>query len=84
MATDTGYWPLYRFDPRRAGTAQPPLVLDSPPPKGDVGALMALETRFQLTEQQDHAHYEALVERARHQIAKRAALYHGLAHKQGT
>jgi pyruvate-ferredoxin/flavodoxin oxidoreductase len=84
MATDTGYWPLYRFDPRRAGTAQSPLVLDSPPPKGDVGALMALETRFQLTEQQDHAHYEALVERARHQIAKRAALYHGLAHKQGT
>ena len=79
MATDTGYWPLYRFDPRRAGTAQPPLVLDSPPPKGDVGALMALETRFQLTDQQDHAHYEALVERARHQIAKRAALYHDLA-----
>src|SRR3954452_9203322 len=84
MATDTGYWPLYRFDPRRAGTAQPPLVLDSPPPKADVGALMALETRFQLTDQQDHAHYEALVERARHQIAKRAALYHGLAQKQGT
>jgi len=84
MATDTGYWPLYRFDPRRAGTAQPPLVLDSPPPKGDVGALMALESRFQLTDQQDHAHYEALLERARHQIAKRAALYHGLAHKQDT
>src|SRR3954466_13671099 len=84
MATDTGYWPLYRFDPPRAGTAQPPLVLDSPPPKADVGALMALETRFQLTDQQDHAHYEALVERARHQIAKRAALYHGLAQKQGT
>jgi pyruvate-ferredoxin/flavodoxin oxidoreductase len=84
MATDTGYWPLYRFDPRRAGTAQPPLVLDSPPPKADVGALMALETRFQLTDQQDHAHYEALVERARHQIAKRAALYQGLAQKQGT
>jgi pyruvate-ferredoxin/flavodoxin oxidoreductase len=79
LATDSGYWPLYRFDPRRAEAGQPPLVLDSPPPKTDVGTLMALETRFQLTDQQDHAHYEALVDRARHQIAKRAALYHELA-----
>src|SRR4029079_17676631 len=84
MATDTGYWPLYRFDPVRAAAAQPPLVLDSPPPKGDVGALMALESRFQLTDQQDHAHYEALLERAPRQSAKHAALYHGLAHKQDT
>ena len=50
----------------------------------DSAALMALETRFQLTDLQDHAHYEALVERARHQIAKRAALYHELAQNQRT
>ena len=54
-------------------------MLDSPPPKTDVGALMALETRFQLTDQQDHEHYAALVDRARHQISKRAALYRELA-----
>jgi hypothetical protein len=40
---------------------------------------MKLESRFQLTDQQDHVHYEALLERARHQIAKRVALYHELA-----
>jgi pyruvate-ferredoxin/flavodoxin oxidoreductase len=79
LAAESGYWPLYRFDPRRAGADQAPLVLDSPPPKVDVGALMKLESRFQLTDQQDHEHYEALVERARHQIAKRVALYHELA-----
>jgi pyruvate-ferredoxin/flavodoxin oxidoreductase len=79
LATDTGYWPLYRFDPRRAATGEAPLVLDSPPPKSDVGTLMALETRFQLTDQQDHEQYQLLVERARHQIAKRVALYRGLA-----
>jgi len=78
LAADSGYWPLYRFDPRRADAGQPPLVLDSPPPKADVAALMKLESRFQLTDQQDHAHYEALVERARHQIAKRVALYQEL------
>jgi pyruvate-ferredoxin/flavodoxin oxidoreductase len=82
LAADSGYWPLYRFDPRRVEAGQPPLVLDSPPPKTDVGRLMATETRFQLTDQQDHAHYEALVERARHQIAKRVALYHDLARTQ--
>jgi pyruvate-ferredoxin/flavodoxin oxidoreductase len=79
LAADSGYWPLYRFDPRRAATNQAPLVLDSAAPKVDVGALMKLESRFQLTDQQDHAHYETLVERARHQIAKRVALYHELA-----
>ena len=79
LATDTGYWPLYRFDPRREALGQAPLVLDSPAPTADVGTLMALEARFQLTDQQDHAHYEALTDRARHQIAKRTALYHEIA-----
>jgi pyruvate-ferredoxin/flavodoxin oxidoreductase len=79
LAVETGYWPLYRFDPRREASEEPPLVLDSPPPKADVGRLMAAEGRFQLTLQQNPAEYEALVDRARHQIAKRIALYSELA-----
>jgi pyruvate-ferredoxin/flavodoxin oxidoreductase len=79
LAADTGYWPLYRFDPRRDARGEPALVLDSPPPKSDVARLLSLESRFQLTDRQDHDHYETLVERARHQIAKRVALYHELA-----
>ena len=43
LAAETGYWPLYRFDPRRDGRGEPPLVLDSPPPKIDVSKLMATE-----------------------------------------
>jgi pyruvate-ferredoxin/flavodoxin oxidoreductase len=79
LAADTGYWPLYRFDPRRDARGEPALVLDSPPPKSDVARLLSLESRLQLTDRQDHDHYETLVERARHQIAKRVALYHELA-----
>jgi pyruvate-ferredoxin/flavodoxin oxidoreductase len=79
LAAETGYWPLYRFDPRRDARGEPALVLDSPPPKSDVARLLSLESRFQLTDRQDHDHYETLVERARHQIAKRVALYHELA-----
>ena len=79
LAAETGYWPLYRFDPRRDRPGEAPLVLDSPPPTADVGKLMALETRFQLTDQQDHEHYAVLIDRARHQIAKRTALYQEIA-----
>jgi pyruvate-ferredoxin/flavodoxin oxidoreductase len=79
LAAETGYWPLYHFDPKRARDGQPGLVLDSPAPRADVSTLMALESRFQLTDQHDHECYQALVDRARHQIAKRVTLYQELA-----
>jgi len=79
LAADSGYWPLYRFDPRRRDAGQPALVLDSPPPKADVAALMAAEARFQPTSQSDGAQHAALVERARQQIAARLAFYRDLA-----
>jgi pyruvate-ferredoxin/flavodoxin oxidoreductase len=81
LAVDSGYWPLYRFDPRREAAGEPALVLDSAAPKTDVSQLMAAESRFQLTNQQDHDTYEALVDRARHQITKRIELYNELARK---
>jgi pyruvate-ferredoxin/flavodoxin oxidoreductase len=80
LAADSGYWPLYRFDPRREAAGQPALVMDSAAPKTDVSKLMAIETRFQLTAQQDEARYAALVEGARQQITRRLALYQELAH----
>jgi pyruvate-ferredoxin/flavodoxin oxidoreductase len=83
LAADTGYWPLYRFDPRRGEKGETPLVLDSPPPKSDVADLMALEARFQSTAQHDPEQYAELVGRARHQIAQRAALYRELSTCRG-
>jgi pyruvate-ferredoxin/flavodoxin oxidoreductase len=79
LAADSGYWPLYRFDPRRAATGAPPLVLDSPAPKADVAALMMAESRFEATDRQDHERYTALVDRARCQITKRLTFYRELA-----
>ncbi len=79
LAADSGYWPLYRFDPRREVSGEAPLVVDSTPPKRDVGDLMAVESRFQATDQHDHEQYAALVDRARHQITKRLTLYRELA-----
>ena len=83
LAADSGYWPLYHYDPRRAAAGESPLVLDSPAPKIDVSKLMAAETRFQLTAQQDPDRYRALQSRAQAQIQRRLALYQELATKPG-
>jgi len=79
LAAESGYWPLYRFDPRREAANQPALQIDSPAMKVDVAEMMKLESRFQAVAQQDQPHYEELVDRARHQISKRLALYKELA-----
>ncbi len=83
LAADSGYWPLYHYDPRRADRGETPLVLDSPAPTIDVSKLMATETRFQLTAQQDPDRYRDLVSRAQLQIQRRLALYQELAARPG-
>jgi pyruvate-ferredoxin/flavodoxin oxidoreductase len=79
LAVDSGYWPLYRFDPRRAATGGVPLTLDAANAHADVGELMQLESRFQATAKNDAARYEELLGRARRQIERRLALYRELA-----
>ena len=79
LAVDSGYWPLYRFDPRRATSGQPALVLDAATPHADVGELMKLESRFQTTAQHDTVRYDELLARARQQIEGRLSLYRELA-----
>jgi pyruvate-ferredoxin/flavodoxin oxidoreductase len=83
LAADSGYWPLYRFDPRRAASGQPALVMDSPPQKAPVSALMGEETRFQITRRADPERYEQLLDLAEAQIQRRLALYRALAELPG-
>jgi pyruvate-ferredoxin/flavodoxin oxidoreductase len=79
LATESGYWPLYRFDPRRAADGQAALVLDSQAPRASVSTLMAEESRFQLTKRADPERYDALVTAADARIRRRLALYEELA-----
>jgi pyruvate-ferredoxin/flavodoxin oxidoreductase len=82
LATDSGYWPLYRFDPRRTAAGQPPLVIDSSlHPKGDVMQLLAGEARFQVTAQHDPEHYRELTAHMQQQITRRLAMYEELARR---
>jgi pyruvate-ferredoxin/flavodoxin oxidoreductase len=79
LAAESGYWPLYRYDPRRAGNGEHPLVIDSAHPKADVMRLLTDETRFQITAQQDEERFRTLAAQMQRQIARRIALYEELA-----
>ncbi|HET7535431.1 MAG TPA: pyruvate:ferredoxin (flavodoxin) oxidoreductase [Candidatus Didemnitutus sp.] len=46
LAVETGYWPLFRYNPAQAEKGEAGLRLDSNAPKGDLARFMLNETRF--------------------------------------
>ena len=79
MAVDTGYWPLYRYDPRRADAGGPALHLDSGPPKAELGEYVRQEARFSTVAQRDPQRFERLLAAAQAHVHERYALYAKLA-----
>jgi pyruvate-ferredoxin/flavodoxin oxidoreductase len=79
LAVDTGYWPLYRWDPRARAAGESPLKLESAPPKLELGKFMQNETRFRVVEQQDPERFRMLLARSQQDIRTRWALYEELA-----
>ncbi|PKU22217.1 pyruvate:ferredoxin (flavodoxin) oxidoreductase [Telmatospirillum siberiense] len=71
LAVQTGYWPLYRYDPRKLGTGESPLSLDAADPNMQVCDYMASETRFRITEKLNPEHYKQLVESANEEVRRR-------------
>jgi pyruvate-ferredoxin/flavodoxin oxidoreductase len=79
LAVDTGYWPLYRFDPRRAATGESPLILDSAAPKVDLSKFTANEMRYRVVEQMDPARFKMLSQHAQREVTTRFSVYEQLA-----
>jgi pyruvate-ferredoxin/flavodoxin oxidoreductase len=79
LAVDTGYWPLFRYDPRRVAEGKPALQLDSGPPKVDLAKFTYNETRFRMVENIDRQRALDLLEAARRDIKTRYAVYEQLA-----
>ncbi|HVO11133.1 MAG TPA: pyruvate:ferredoxin (flavodoxin) oxidoreductase [Vicinamibacteria bacterium] len=75
LAVDSGVWPLYRFDPRRAAQGQPPLQLDSGEPKVAAKQYMRNETRFRMVEKLDPVRFKRLLLSAEKQARQRVAIY---------
>jgi len=80
LAVDSGYWPLYRYDPRRAERGLVPLQMDSPAPKVDLAEFIRNETRFRSVEASNPERAKALLEAARRVVASRYAFYEQMAH----
>jgi pyruvate-ferredoxin/flavodoxin oxidoreductase len=78
LAVSSGVWPLYRFDPRRVAQGEPPLKLDSGPPKTAVRDFMRNETRFRTVELQDPERFKKLLHDAERDAAQRFAVYQQL------
>lgn len=78
-AVACGYWPLFRYDPRRAENGENPMKLDSGPPKGSLRDFTANETRFQMLERINPERSAMLQEMAAESVKERYALYQQMA-----
>jgi pyruvate-ferredoxin/flavodoxin oxidoreductase len=79
-AVESGYWPVYRYDPRRLDRGETPLVLESGPVKLPLSDFVGQEARFRIVEQQDPAGFRELMATAERELQNRVALYEALAH----
>ncbi len=53
LAVKSGYWPIYRFDPRRISTGKAPLKLDCKAPTATFADYAATENRFRMLQKSD-------------------------------
>jgi len=74
-AADSGYWPLYRYDPAREASGDPGLRLDSRKPTIPFKEFASTETRFAMLGKVDPEGAERLMERAQQDIDDRWYLY---------
>jgi pyruvate:ferredoxin (flavodoxin) oxidoreductase, homodimeric len=79
LAVDTGYWPLFRYDPRLAAKGEHAFKLDSAPPKQDLAKFTANETRFGILKNIAPARADELAAQAQSYVREHYALYQRLA-----
>jgi len=78
LAVDTGYWPLFRYDPRH-GATETGFRLDSGAPKTDLARFMAGETRFSILRNIAPARADELLAHAQAQLREHFGIYQRLA-----
>jgi pyruvate-ferredoxin/flavodoxin oxidoreductase len=79
LAVDTGYWPLFRYDPRNVAKGEVGLKLDSGAPKTELSKFMQNETRFGILRNVDPDRATELGALAQAQVRTHYALYQQLA-----
>jgi pyruvate-ferredoxin/flavodoxin oxidoreductase len=83
-AVACGYWPLFRFDPRRAEKGENPMKLDSAAPKSALTDFTRNETRFKMLERINPERSAMLQQMAADSVKERFALYQQMAAPKDT
>ncbi len=78
LAVECGFWPLYRFDPRRAEAGENPLKLDSKTPKESFEKWAMTETRFRMLMKAHPERAKMLIEQAERSVKSRYEVYEHL------
>jgi pyruvate-ferredoxin/flavodoxin oxidoreductase len=81
-AVACGYWPLFRFDPRRTDRGENPMKLDSAAPNGALTDFTRNETRFQMLERINPQRSAMLQEMAAASVKQRFEHYQQMASTQ--
>ncbi|GGC04838.1 pyruvate-flavodoxin oxidoreductase [Marinobacterium zhoushanense] len=79
LAVDSGHWPLFRYDPRRAAAGQNPLRLDSKPPSIPYRRFAGTEARFSMLMGTHPEAAKAFLDAAQHEVSERYHRYAQLA-----
>jgi pyruvate-ferredoxin/flavodoxin oxidoreductase len=74
-AVDSGFWPLYRFNPSNTRDGKQPLMLDSKAPTLDLETFMYKQNRFRILRNADPTRAAQLLEMARQDVATRWKMY---------
>jgi pyruvate-ferredoxin/flavodoxin oxidoreductase len=75
----SGFWPLYRYDPRRSASKETPLQLDSEKPQAPFKAFAMTEARFAMLARTNPDHARELFERAQKDLKNQWKDYRQLA-----
>ena len=83
LAVKSGYWPLYRFDPRLAEAGKNPLQLDSRPPSISFKKYAYNENRYRMLTQTDPEAAAAFLKQAQQNVTDHWHKFEQLAHMNG-
>ncbi|MEM8549786.1 MAG: thiamine pyrophosphate-dependent enzyme, partial [Verrucomicrobiota bacterium] len=80
-AVQSGHWPLYRYDPRRALTGEPALKLDAPKPKLPLREYIENEVRYRMLMNSEPDRATELLRAAQEFTNEKTARYQQMAAK---
>ncbi len=78
-AVETGYWPLYRYNPELTDEGKNPFQLDSKPPKRPLRDYVYNETRYTMLVRSNPEAAEKLLKLAQHDVETKWQRYQDLA-----